>query len=95
MPKEIPTFIQVNEAIQELKFIITIKNIYPTLTRPVSVYGREVYMIRKAEKRKLSALQMKIMIHAGCMQLHHRLNGILEELNVKPIITFIQNCQMN
>jgi hypothetical protein len=90
-----PTFIQVNEAIQELKFLITIKNIYPTLTRPVLVYGREVYMIRKAEKRKLLALQMKIMIHAGCMQLHHGLNGVLEELNVKPVITFIQNCQMN
>jgi hypothetical protein len=65
---------------------------YKTLIRPVLAYGREAWTIRKADEWRLTMAEMRFMRRtAECSLLEHRRNeDILKELNIDPIVCYIQ-----
>jgi hypothetical protein len=65
--------------------------------RPVLIYGSEAWTIRKADEERLHAADMKFMRKTAGLTLwdHKRNERILKNLNVEPILKFIQNYRAN
>jgi hypothetical protein len=72
-------------------------NIYRTLARPVLIYGSEAWTIRKVDKKRLQAAEMKFMRKTAGLTLwdHKKNEVILKNLKVEPIFKFTQNYRAN
>jgi hypothetical protein len=70
-------------------------NIYRTLATPVLIYGSEAWTIRKADKKRLQAAEMKFMRKTAGFTLLARNKEISKNLKVEPVSKFIHNYHAN